>query len=162
GEKDVDLGLLTKGMIADQKVAEAAFALPVGQPSGAVDSAFGSTIVRVTKIEPGSSKPFAEVEGDIRKTLATERAKEQVRKLRDKADEEVGGGAHLDEIATKLNIPYRVIEVDRSGRAPDGKPVDLPKGVDVIDGIFASEVGLENDALQTQDGGLVWYEVVGV
>lgn len=163
GDKDVDLGLLAKNQIADQKVAEAAFSLPVGQASGAIDGAFGSTIVRVTKIEPGSSKPFAEVEGDIKKGLATERAKEQVRKLRDKVDEEVGGGAHIDEIAKKLNIPYQAIEaVDRSGRGPDGKPVDLPKGVDVLDGIFSTEVGLENDALQTQDGGMVWYELVAV
>jgi peptidyl-prolyl cis-trans isomerase D len=163
GEKDIDLGLLSKNQIADQKVAEAAFSLPVGQASGAIDGAFGSTIVRVTKIEPGSSKPFAEVEGDIKKALATERAKEQVRKLRDKVDEEVGGGAHLDEIAKKLNIPYQAIEaVDRSGRGPDGKPVALPKGVDVLDGVFSTEVGLENDSLQTQDGGLVWYELVAV
>jgi peptidyl-prolyl cis-trans isomerase D len=95
--------------------------------------------------------------------LAAERAKEQVRKLRDQVDEEVGGGAHLDEIAKKLNIPYRAIEaVDRSGRGPDGKPVELPKGVDVLDGIFSTEVGLENDALQTQDGGMVWYELAAV
>jgi peptidyl-prolyl cis-trans isomerase D len=163
GDKDIDLGLLAKNQIPDQKVAEAAFTLPAGQASGAIDGPFNSIIVRVTKIEPGSSKPFAEVEGDIRKGLAAERAKEQVRKLRDKVDEEVGGGAHLDEIAKNLAIPYRAIEaVDRSGRAPDGKPVDLPKGVDVLDGIFATEVGLENDALQTQDGGMVWYELAAV
>jgi peptidyl-prolyl cis-trans isomerase D len=163
GDKDIDLGLLVKNQIADQKVAEAAFALPAGQPSGAIDGAFGSTIVRVTKIEPGSTKPFTEVEGDIKKALTTDRAKEQVRKLRDKVDEEVGGGAHLDEIAKKLNIPYQAIEaVDRSGRSPDGKPVGLPKGADVLDGIFSTEVGLENDALQTQDGGLVWYELAAV
>jgi peptidyl-prolyl cis-trans isomerase D len=163
GDKDVDIGLLAKNQIADQKVAEAAFALPAGQASGAIDGAFGSTIVRVTKIEPGSTKPFAELEAEIKKGLAAERAKEQVRKLRDKVDEEVGGGAHLDEIAKKLNIPFRAIEaVDRSGRGPDGKPVDLPKGVDVLDGIFSTEVGLDNDALQTQDGGTVWYELAAV
>jgi len=162
-DKDMDIGLLAKNQIADQKVAEAAFSLTAGQASGAIDNPFGSTIVRVVKIEPGSSKPFAEVEGEIKKGLAGERAKEQVRKLREKVDEEIGGGARIDEIAKKLNIPYLAIEaVDRSGRAPDGKPVDLPKGVDVLDGIFSTEVGLENDALQTQDGGTVWYELVAV
>jgi peptidyl-prolyl cis-trans isomerase D len=162
-DKDIDLGLLTKGQIADQKVAEAAFSLPLNQASGAIDGAFGAIIVRVTKIEPGSSKPFADVEADIKKGLALERAKEQVRKLHDQVDEEVGGGARLDEIAKKLNIPYQAIEaIDRSGRAPDGKQIDLPSGVDVLDGIFSTEVGLENDALQTRDGGMVWYELVAV
>jgi peptidyl-prolyl cis-trans isomerase D len=163
GEKDLDLGLLAKNMIADQKVAEAAFSLAAGQASGAIDGAFGSTIVRVVKIEPGSTKPLAEVEGEIKKGLATERAKSEIRKVRDKVDEEVGGGARLDEIAKKLNIPFQTIEaVDRSGRGPDGKPVDLPKGVNVVDGIFSAEVGLENDALQTPDGGLVWYDLIAV
>src|SRR5262249_21265687 len=158
----IDLGLLTKGMIAGQEVAEAAFALQVGQASGAIDGAFGSTIVRVTKIEPGSTKPLAEVEGEIKKGLATDRAKAEIRKLRDKVDEEVGGGARIDEIAKKLNLPYQTIEVDRSGRGPDGKQVALPKGVDLVEGIFSAEIGLENDALQTPDGGLVWFDLVAV
>jgi peptidyl-prolyl cis-trans isomerase D len=163
GEKDIELGLLAKNQIADQKVAEAAFALAVGQASGAIDNPFGSVIVRVAKIEPGSSKPFAEVEGEIKKGLATERAKAEIRKLRDKVDEEVGGGARLDEIARKLNLPAQTIEaVDRSGRGPDGKPVDLPKGVNLIDGLFSAEVGLENDALPTPDSGLVWYDLLAV
>jgi peptidyl-prolyl cis-trans isomerase D len=163
GDKDIELGLLAKNVIADQKVAEAAFALPVGQASGAIDGPFGSIIVRVTKIEPGSTKPFAEVEGEIKKVLAAERAKGEIRKLRDKVDEEVGGGARLDEIAKKLNLPLQTIEaVDRSGRGPDGKEVGLPKGVNVIDGIFSADVGLENDALQTSDGGLVWYDLLAV
>jgi peptidyl-prolyl cis-trans isomerase D len=163
GEKDLDLGLLAKTQIADQKVAEAAFALALNQASGAIDNPFGSTIVRVTKIEPGSSKPFAEVEADIKKGLATERAKAEIRKLRDKVDEEVGGGARLDEIAKKLNLPAQTIEaIDRSGRGPDGKSIDLPKGVNLVDGIFSADVGLENDALQSPDGGLVWYDLVAV
>ena len=161
-EQELDIGLLAKNMIPDQKVAEAAFSLQVGQASGAIDGPFGSTIVRVTKIEPGSSRPLAEVEGEIKKGLATERAMAEIRKLRDKVDEEVGGGARIDEIAKKLKLPYQTVEVDRSGRGPDGKPVDLPKGVNVIDGIFSTEVGLENDALQTADGGLVWYDLVAV
>ena len=162
-EKDLDIGLMQKAAIADQKVADAAFALPVGQPSGAIDGAFGSTIVRVTKIEPGSSKPFTEVEGDIKKGLALERAKAEVRKLRDKVDDEVGSGAHLEDIAKKLNIPYQSIDaIDRSGRGGDGKPIDLPKGANVLDGIFSAEVGVENDALQTPDGGMIWYELLAV
>jgi len=32
----------------------------------------------------------------------------------------------------------------------------------VLDGIFSTEVGLDNDALQTQDGGTVWYELAAV
>ncbi len=160
-ESDLDLGLMPKSALADRKVADAAFALAAGKTSGAIDGAFGSSIVRVVKIEPGSTKSFAEVEADIKKGLALDRAKTETRKLRDKIDEEIGGGARLDEVAKKLNVPARTIEaIDRSGRGPDGQPVDLPKGADVLNGIFSAEVGLENDALQTPDGGYVWYDLV--
>ena len=119
--------------------------------------------MRVVKVEPGSAKSFAEVEPEIKKGLALDRATAETRKLRDKIDEEIGGGARLDEVAKKLNVPARTIEaIDRSGRGPDGQPVDLPKGVDVLNGIFSAEIGLENDALQTPEGGYVWYDLVGV
>jgi peptidyl-prolyl cis-trans isomerase D len=162
-ESDLDLGLIAKTALADRKVADAAFALAPGTVSGAIDGAFGSSIVRVVKVEPGSAKSFAEVEPEIKKGLALDRATAETRKLRDKIDEEIGGGARLDEVAKKLNVPARTIEaIDRSGRGPDGQPVDLPKGVDVLNGIFSAEIGLENDALQTPQGGYVWYDLVGV
>ena len=161
--KDFDLGLVTKSSIADRKVADVAFSLPAGQASDAIDGAFGATIVRVVKIEPGSGKPYAEIEPAVKKVLAVERAKQEIRKLRDKVDEEIGGGARLDEIAKKLNLPTRTIEaIDRSGRDPDGKTIDLPPGVNLVEGIFSADVGMENDPLQTEDGGLIWYDLVAV
>ena len=161
--KDFDLGLVTKSSIADRKVADVAFSLPEGQASDAIDGAFGAIIVRVVKIEPGSGKPYAEIEPAVKKVLAVERAKQEIRKLRDKVDEEIGGGARLDEIAKKLNLPTRTIEaIDRSGRDPDGKTIDLPPGVNLVEGIFSADVGMENDPLQTEDGGLIWYDLVAV
>src|SRR5262249_32655792 len=83
--------------------------------------------------------------------------------MRDQVDEEVGGGANLTQIADKLKLPIRQIAaVDRSGRDPDGKPVDLPKGAEVLDNAFATQKGVENEPLQTQDGGLIWYEGTGI
>jgi len=87
-----------------------------------------------------------------------------VNKIRDKIDEELGGGAQLEEIAKKLNLKLRTIEaVDRSGRTPVGEPVaDLPTGVDVVSSAFNTEIGNENEALQLAGGGFVWYDVVNV
>jgi peptidyl-prolyl cis-trans isomerase D len=158
-----DLGLIAKTSIADAKVADAAFSLAQGQSSGAIDGVFGSVIVHVSKIEPGSNKSFAEVEPEIKKGLAQAKANDDIRTLRDKVDEELGGGTPLDEIAKKLNIPDQTIEaIDRSGRDPSGKPIDLPKGVDVLDGIFSADVGIENDALRTKDGDTVYYDLIAV
>jgi peptidyl-prolyl cis-trans isomerase D len=158
-----DLGLVAKLQLPDEKVAEAAFSLQAGQVSGAIDGLYNSTIVRVTKIEPGNMKSFNDVQAEIKQNLALQRARAEISKLRDKVEEQIGSGTPLDQIAASLKLPLLTIEaVDRSGRGPDGKPVTLPKGADVVGGIFATDVNVENDALTTQDGGVIWYNVDAV
>jgi peptidyl-prolyl cis-trans isomerase D len=160
----VDLGTVTKADIIDPTVADAAFGLAEGAVSGPVAGRFGTVILRVQKIEPGSIKSFAEVETELKRDIAVDRAKVEVNKIRDKVDEEFGGGAALAEIAQKLNLPLRTIEaIDRSGRAPDGQPVtDLPAGVDVVNSAFNTEIGSENDPLQLTGGGFVWFDVANI
>jgi len=163
-DKLIDLGTVTKADIIDPAVANAAFDLAEGAVSGPVTGRFGTVILRVPKIEPSSTKSFAEVESELKRDIAAERAKAEVNKIRDKIDEELGGGAQLEEIAKKLNLKLRTIEaVDRSGRTPEGDPVaDLPVGVDVINSAFNTEIGNENDPLQLPAGGFVWYDVVNI
>lgn len=163
-DKDIDLGTVTKAEIIDAAVGDAAFGLAEGAVSAPVAGRFGTAILRVVKIEPGTTKSFAEVEGDLKRDLALERAKAEVNKIRDKIDEEFGGGATVSEIAGKLKLPLRTIEaVDRSGRTPDDTQVaDLPAGVDVINAAFATDVGNENDPLPLPDGGYVWYDVTNI
>jgi peptidyl-prolyl cis-trans isomerase D len=155
---------VTKSDIVDPAAANAAFGLAEGAVSGPVAGRFGPVILRVTKIEPSSIKPFADVEAELKRQIAAERAKDEANKIRDKIDEELGGSARLDEIAQKLNLKLRTIEaVDLSGRTPDGEQVkDLPDGVDLVSNAFNSQVGVENDALKLPAGGYVWYDVISV
>jgi peptidyl-prolyl cis-trans isomerase D len=163
-DKLVDLGTVTKADIIDPAVANAAFGLAEGGVSAPVTGRFGTVILRVQKIEPGSTKSFADVETDLKHDIALDRAKIEMNKTRDKVDEEFGGGARLDEIAAKLMIPLRTVNaIDRSGRAPDDQPVaDLPAGVDVVNAAFATDVGNENDPLTLPTGGYVWYDVADI
>lgn len=163
-EKDLNLGLMTKAAILDKAVADAAFALPEGGVSAPIQGRFGTTIVRVAKIEPGKERSFEEVAGELKKELALERARAQITSLHDKFEDERGAGAPLADIAKKLNLPTRTIAaVDRAGRDPDGSAVTgFPQGVDVISSAFTSDVGTENDALNVPGGGYVWYEVLDI
>lgn len=163
-DRVVDLGTVTKADMIDPTVANAAFDLAEGAVSGPVTGRFGTVILHVLKIEPASTKSFAEVESDLKRDIALDRAKDEVNKVRDKIDEELGGGAPLEEIGKKLNLKVRTIEaVDRSGRTPAGEPApDLPAGVDVVNSAFNTEVGNENDALSLPGGGFVWYDVVNI
>jgi peptidyl-prolyl cis-trans isomerase D len=163
-DKDVDLGSVTKADIIDPAVGNAAFGLAEGTVSAPVTGRFGTAIVRVVKIEPGTTKSFAEVESDLKRDLALDRVKGEVNKIRDKIEEEFGGGSTVSEIAQKLKLPLRTIEaVDRSGRAPDDTQItQLPAGVDVISAAFATDIGNENDPLQLPNGGFVWYDVTSI
>ncbi|MGZ6022527.1 MAG: peptidyl-prolyl cis-trans isomerase, partial [Rhizomicrobium sp.] len=140
-----------------------AFELKEGEISAPVKGRFGTALVRVTKIEPAITKSFTEVSSDIKQEIAADRARLEINKRRDKVEDELAGGARLDEAAQKAGTPVRTIAaVDRSGRAPDGSPVtDLPKGADILGPAFSTGVGVEADPVQAE-GGLVWYEVAGI
>jgi peptidyl-prolyl cis-trans isomerase D len=163
-DTDVNLGLVPKASIVDPAVADAAFALQPNAISDPIKGRFGVTLARVTKVEPGVVKPFAEVEGELKHEIAVQRARTEVAGIRDKIEDELASGARLDEVAKKLQLPDRTIDaIDRSGRDPAGNPVpDLPASAELIPSAFSAAVNAENDPLQVQGGGYVWYEVAGI
>jgi peptidyl-prolyl cis-trans isomerase D len=160
---DVDLGLIAKSAILDPAVAEAAFSMPSGEVSQPVQGRFGVALVKVGKIEPGTTPTYEGLAAQIKKDLATERARAKVAELHNKMEDERGGGAGVVEAAQKLGIaPVTIEAVDRSGRAPDGQPVtNIPRGLDVVSQAFNSDVGVDNDPIQF-NGGYVWYDVLGI
>ncbi|MCA1427024.1 MULTISPECIES: SurA N-terminal domain-containing protein [unclassified Bradyrhizobium] len=159
---DVDLGLVTKSSLAPA-VGDAAFALPAGEISQPIQSGLGVAIVRVDKIEPGAEADYAKLAGDIKREIATERARVKVADLRDKMEDERGGGSSVIDAAQKLGLTAVTIEaVDRSGRAPNGQPVaSIPQGLDVVSQAFNTDVGVDNDAISFK-GGYVWYDVLAI
>ena len=163
-DKDIDLGTVTRAEMIDPVTADAAFGLAQGAVSAPVSGRFSTAIVRVVKIEPGSTKPFEEVENDIKHEIAVDRAKGEVNKIRDKIEDEYASGTKLEDIARKLKLPFANIDaVDRAGRSPADQPVDgLPKGVDVLNDAFSADVGAENDPLTLPGGGFFWYEVADI
>jgi peptidyl-prolyl cis-trans isomerase D len=161
---DTDVGMVTKKDIIDPKVADAAFALKAGEVSAPVKGQFGTVILTVGKIDPGSQKTYEEVVPQIKREIAESRAKSDLGTLRDKFEDERAAGSTLAEAAKKLSLKSRTIDaVDRSGRGTDGKPIaDLPKTPDVVASAFATDVGVDNDPLQLQNGGFLWYDVSGI
>jgi peptidyl-prolyl cis-trans isomerase D len=162
-EKDIDLGLVTKTGLVDRPVADAAFALPEGGTSAPVQGQFGVRLVHVSKIEPEQIKTFDEMAPEIKQTIAVDRARAEISARHDKIEDERAAGSKLTEIATKLGLTARTIEVDQSGKDPAGQPVSgLPSGVNVVTNAFSSDVGVENEPLQIAGGGYVWFDVAGV
>ena len=161
---DTDLGMITRSQVIDPAVAEATFSLKSGEVSQPVKGGFGTALVTVGKIEPGEQKSFADVEAQIRKELGERKAQSKIGELRDRIEDEKASGATLAEVGKKLGLNTRVIEaVDRAGNAPDDKPVpDLPQGANVVNAAFASDVGVDNEALRLPAGGYLYYDVTGI
>jgi peptidyl-prolyl cis-trans isomerase D len=160
---DVDLGVIAKSAIVDPAIADAAFSLQSGEVSQPEQGRFGYALVKVGKIEPGVTPSYENFESQIKKDIANERARAKVAELRDKMEDERGGGASVIEAARKLGLTAVTIDaVDRSGRQPNGQPApNIPRGLDVVSQAFNSDIGVDNDPIQF-NGGYVWYDVLGI
>jgi peptidyl-prolyl cis-trans isomerase D len=160
---DVNLGMVTKSAILDSAVADAAFSLPSGEVSQPVSGKFGIALVKIGKVEPGVEPSYESAAAKLKLEIASERARSKVAELRDKIEDERGGGASVTEAAQKLGLAATAIDaVDRSGRLPGGQPAaNIPAGLDVVSQAFNSDVGVDNDPISFK-GGYVWYDVLGI
>ena len=161
-EKDIDLGTVTKAAMIDRTAADAAFALKEGEVSAPVQGRFGTVLVQVLKIEPEQIRSLEQVAGELKQELATARAKTEVFDVYNKIEDARAEGKLLAETAATLKLEARTIEaVDRSGRDPAGMPVNLPDAQRLLPLAFTTDVGVERDPLQFQDG-YIWFDVVGI
>ena len=160
---DIDLGVIPKSAIGDPAIADAAFSLATGEVSQPEQGKFGYVLVKVGNIEAGAAATYESFASQIKREIASERARGKVSELRDKMEDERGGGASVIEAAQKLGLKAVTIDaVDRSGRLPNGQAaLDIPRGLDVVSQAFNSDVGVDNDPIQF-NGGFVWYEVLGI
>jgi peptidyl-prolyl cis-trans isomerase D len=160
---DIDLGMVTKAGIIDPAVANAAFTLAADGISEPIKGTFGTVLVKVGKIQPGTEPGYDSVAASVKRDLAVERARATVNDLHNKMEDERGGGSNVTDAAKKLGLTAITVDaVDRSGRTPDGQPVaGIPQGADIISQAFTSDVGVDNDAIGV-GGGYVWFDVLGI
>ena len=162
--KDLTLGTLTRDSLFDRTVGDAAFALPEGGVSEPVQGRFGVVLLRVTKIEAGTVKPFDEVQGEIRKSLALQRARDTVDKVRDAIEDQRAGAKSLADIAAEQKLPLvTVAAVDAQGKAPDGQAVTgIPDAETTLPALFRAEIGGDNEPLRSKNDGFIWYDVTKI
>jgi peptidyl-prolyl cis-trans isomerase D len=161
-EKDIDLGIVAKSGMIDRAAADAAFALKEGEVSAPIQGRFGTVLVQVVKVEPEQVRSLEEVVGELKQELATARVKSETLDVYNKIEDARAEGKTLAEVAESLRLPVRTIEaIDRSGRDPAGAPVSLPDQQRLLAAIFSTDVGVERDPLQAQDG-YIWFDVTGI
>jgi peptidyl-prolyl cis-trans isomerase D len=160
--QDLELGTFTKTEMLDQAVADAAFALEQGAVSAPVAGRFGPVLVRVTQIQSEAVRPFEEVAAELRQEVARQRAQGQIEKIHDEIEDLRAGAKPLADIAKEKGLTLiQVPAVEAGGLDKAGNPVNLPEKDAVVKAAFASDIGVDNEALRTATG-YVWYDVTGI
>ncbi|MGQ4272846.1 SurA N-terminal domain-containing protein [Terrihabitans sp. B22-R8] len=153
----------TKDAIIDSKIAESAFSLPQGEISAPVQGQFSTVLLRVLSVQPEVTRSFEDAREEIRHTIAEERGRAALLEVHDRVEDARAGGSTLAEIADREKLPLTKIEaIDRQGRDANGAAPSVAGGEPVLAGAFEAEVGVENDPVQLENSGYVWYEVNNV
>jgi peptidyl-prolyl cis-trans isomerase D len=163
-DSDIDLGLITKDRLIDPKIADAAFSLEKDKVSDPVEGRFTTVILRVTDIQPAVEKTYADVQGEVRDKLATEKARDQLHTLLDQVEDHRAGGKPLKEIADEMKLQFfEVAQTDRNNTNYEGKPAVVFDQIGkVLPVAFNSGVGIENEVIELDNGGFAWVDVLDI
>ena len=158
-EADATFADKTKGDFFDPAVADAAFALAEGSVSDPVKGAFAVTLLKIVKVSPEKQESLEEVKPKLSERLQLEKAMEEIQSIYNSVEDARAAQAKFEEVASRAGLTFQLIgPVDQAGRAKDGKEIVMPHGPELLKAAFASDVGVENDALSIEEG-YVWYEV---
>jgi len=111
-------------------LAEAAFSLETDGFTDPLKSILGWHILRLKGITPARQKSLAETTPELKEQIAAETAIDSLYKLANRLEDELGGGASLEEAARSLNLKLTSQgDVDNKGMTPAGTMVEnLPGG----------------------------------
>jgi peptidyl-prolyl cis-trans isomerase D len=124
---------------------------------------FGPVLVRVTAIQPEAVKPFEEVAGEIRREIAGQRATADIEAVHDEIEDQRASARPLAEIAKDKGLTLvQIPAIERGGRDKAGGPVEVPAREALVTAAFASDIGVDNEALRIPGGGYAWYDVTGI
>ncbi|MEM6383534.1 MAG: peptidylprolyl isomerase [Pseudomonadota bacterium] len=158
-----ELGSVRRDAILDDSAGDAAFALAAAGPTGVIEGRFGNIIMVVNSIGSESTVAFENLEGPLRDELARARARDDLFNLFDAVEDARAGGDTLATIAERFDLELvTVAAVDSNGFDREGNDAGLPETDDLLGEMFETDVGLENDVVDTADGGFVWYDVTGI
>jgi peptidyl-prolyl cis-trans isomerase D len=125
-----------------------------------VEGTLSIALLKVTKITPEKQASLDEVRNELKTRLQLEKAHDEIENTYNAIEDARAAQDNFETIAKRANLPFLLVPAtDASGLDKAGKAVDLPFKQEVLKQAFASDVGVENDALATPSDGYVWYEV---
>ena len=152
GAKPVIISDKPRSALPDRKVADAAFALAVGQVSAPITGDLGVSVIKLTKITPGSAATLESVrpaiEAELRAQNAQAKAYEQTQAYQDAHD----AGADLLAAAGKAEaMVMTTAPITAQGADETGQPIPglTP---DILKTAFALSAGGESELVEIGKG----------
>ena len=159
GAAPIALGDVTAEELALQapELAAGTFALAANTVSQPIESGFGWHLVRVIGITPGQEPDFEAARDEIRDELAMTMAIDSLVSIANQLDDELAGGASLDEAAAGLDLPLQKVgAIDGQGRDASGGAIEgLPPLDEFLPVLAETAVGEESLLTETRDGRLL-------
>jgi len=146
------LGWVGRNDLINTALGDAAFSLFAGEISGAIESPLGWHVLRILEAEEETRQSLEDVREKLRSDVALEKAVDSLFSLANALEDQMGGGATLEEAAQALHLNIaRLDGVDAQGSDRFGRPVsDLPVG-DFLRTIFSTEEGTESPLIESDD-----------
>lgn len=154
GADVLPLGTVTKAELPLEALRDGAFALAPGLASAPINTALGWHIVRVTKIEPGSTSSFADARNKLKDLVKRGLAVDAAIELGEELDKEIGGGTGVADAARQFGLSLtNIAAMDAKGQDPDGKAIPgLPQGSDFVAQAFQAATGEDGLLSDAEDG----------
>lgn len=140
--------------------AERVFGTPVNSITAPIQTLFGWNVFRVTKIQEGTAQSFEEVRGALIAEVAQERGLDAMYDMTGRVDDEIAGGAPLENVAEVTGIELvRVPRVTRDGLNAEGKLVAGLAHQPIFLQAFEGDSFTDLELFETEDGGFYLVQV---
>ena len=138
-----------------KSVSEAVFRLSEGSVSDPVQTPFGWHLFKVDKVEPARRQSFAEVKQELHDEMALDLAGAGLFRLSTVLEDELGGGASLEQGAAVVGVePIVLSGVTRNGLDRSGSLVlsELSERDDIVSLLFETAEGRDSHLTELNDG----------
>ena len=141
-------------------ISNKAFEVDKNILAGPVQGPFGPTLIYVTKIESSLKKTFLEVKEKIEQDYKSEETQDKIYEIYNIIEDQRAAGLTFEEIALENNLKLsQYSSVNNNGSNFSNPNIDLTLRNSIIETIFDSDIGLEMDPLEDQNGNVVFIRV---
>ena len=144
----------------NEAISNKAFEVDKNILAGPVQGPFGPTLIYVTKIESSLKKTFLEVKEKIEQDYKSEETQDKIYEIYNIIEDQRAAGLTFEEIALENNLKLsQYSSVNDNGSNFSNSDIDLALRNLIIETIFDSDIGLEMDPLEDQNGNVVFIRV---